>query len=376
MKVGLNLAYLVDDSGGSATYARRLIPHMLAAEPGLELTAWIGATAPASLTREPWADSVRWVRLPVRGIGSPWHLWHELVGIGVDARRRGIPVVHGLANLGPLVHPGVATVTTILDVIWVHHPEAASLRFRAMGRFVTPLVGRSSARIIAISEAARDDIAATLGFELEKFDITPLGVDSPRSSHREVDQGELAARLGLSSAPVVLCIAAKRTHKNLHGLLRAWASLPQPRPQLVLPGSPNDYELQLRALAAELGVTDSVRFLGWVSDEDREALYGVAECFVLPSFLEGFGLPVLEAMAHGVPVACSDIAALREVAAGAAVLFDPGVPDSIAAAVSRILADRALARELVERGHERCRLFTWERTAAATLASYRNATRR
>ena len=106
-------------------------------------------------------------------------MWHELVGIGLDARRRKIDLVHGLANLGPLVHPGVVTVTTILDVIWVHHPEAAGLLFRAIGRTVTPSVARSSARVIAISKAARDDIAATLRLDVEKFDVTPLGIDLP-----------------------------------------------------------------------------------------------------------------------------------------------------------------------------------------------------
>lgn len=373
MKVGLNLVYLTADSGGSGTYARKLIPHLLEVDPGLELTAWIGATAPAWLTEQPWSGEVRWIRLPVPGVGNVWHLWHELAGIGLDARRRNIDVVHGLANIGPLAHPGVATVTTILDVIWVHHPEAATLRFRMMGRLVTPLVGRSSARIVAISEAARDDVASTLGLDPRKFDVTPLGIDVPAGGPAAMCSPGLAAQLQLGERPLVLCVAAKRAHKNLHSLVRAWALLPAPRPLLVLPGSPTPYEERLRALVQELDLQDCVRLVGWISDEDLRWLYEAASCFALPSRLEGFGLPVLEAMARDVPVACSDIPVFREVAGDAAMLFDPLSPESIAESVRRILGEADLARELVQAGRRRCAKFTWQATAQATLESYRRA---
>ncbi len=378
LRVGFNLAYLVEDSGGSGTYARRLLPHLMLAEPGIELTAWVGTTAPDWLGREAWSQEIRWIRLPVPGLGTPWHLWHELAGIGLDARRRGLDLVHGLANLAPLVHPGVASVATILDVIWIHHPQATDARFRAVMGTLVPLVGRRSTRIIAISEAARDDIAATLRLNVKKFDVTPLGISQEPTPAANVDAGSVRTRLGLGPEPIVLCVAAKRAHKNLHGLIRALALLNDGtddafRAQLVLPGSPNAYEAELRELARRLGVERSVRFPGWISDADLEELYRIASCFVLPTFQEGFGLPVLEAMVRGLPVACSDIPALTEVVGQAALLFDPHDPDSIAHAIERILGDRALADDLVERGRERCRMFTWERTARATLASYRHA---
>ena len=365
LKVGLNLAYLVEDSGGSGTYARQLLPHMLLADRDVELTAWIGTT-------EPWAAEVRWIRLPVPGLGTPWHLWHELAGIGLDARRRGLDVVHGLANLGPVVHPGLATVVTILDVIWIHHPEATSPRFRAVMGTLAPLVGRRSTRILAISRAARDDIATTLHLDVEKFDVTPLGILPPPPIQVPPDPRVVRDRLGLGPEPIVLCVAAKRAHKNLHGLIRAIALLDSPV-QLALPGSPNDYERELRALALELGVEGRVRFPGWISDADLEDLYRAASCFVLPSFQEGFGLPVLEAMARGVPVACSDTSSLPEVAGDAALYFDPVDERSIAGQLQRLLSDDVLARDLAARGTRRCEQFTWRRTAELTLRSYRRA---
>jgi glycosyltransferase involved in cell wall biosynthesis len=380
LRVGLNLAYLVEDSGGTGTYARQLIPSMLQAEPGVEITAWIGTTAPVWLAQEPWAQEVRWVRLPVPGLGSPWHLWHELAGIGFDAARRKLDVLHGLAYLAPLVHPSVASVVTILDVIWVHHPEATGRRFQLVMGALAPAVGRRADRIIAISRAARDDISATLSLDIEKFDVTPLGIAPAPAPRASFDSAALRRRLELGPEPIVLCVAAKRAHKNLHGLIRAFALLDEhagsPAAQLVLPGSANDYERELQALARELGIEDRVRFAGWVSEEDLEDLYAAAECFVLPTFREGFGLPVLEAMARGVPVACSDIPALSEVAGDAALLFDPNDPASIERAIARLLEDRRFANELVERGRERCHAFTWERTAQATLVSYRRALER
>jgi glycosyltransferase involved in cell wall biosynthesis len=379
LRVGFNLAYLVEDSGGSGTYARQLLPHLLRLEPELELTAWVGSTAPQWIAREPWAQEVRWVRLPVPGVGTPWHLWHELIGIGLDARRRRLDLVHGLANLAPIVHPGIASVSTILDVIWIHYPEATGMRFRMVMGTLAPLVGRSATRIIAISQAAREDISQTLRLDYDKFDVAPLGIEPPSSTEAtEPERQALRERLGLDARPLVLCVAAKRRHKNLHGLIRALGVIARRSPgdpplQLVLPGSSNEYEQELRELAQQLGIEDSVRFPGWISDDELNVLYDLASCFVLPTLIEGFGLPVLEAMARGVPVACSEIPVLSEVAGDAAALFDPNDADSIAATIERLIADPTYARQLAERGRERCRLFSWERTARATLASYGRA---
>jgi glycosyltransferase involved in cell wall biosynthesis len=212
-----------------------------------------------------------------------------------------------------------------------------------------------------------------LGIPSEKFDVTPLGIAPTHAAGGARGEFAMRQRLGLRDGPLVLCVAAKRAHKNLDGLIRAMSRLPAPRPLLVLPGSPSSYEAELRELAAELDIAGDVAFPAWIDQEDLEALYAAAACFVLPSFQEGFGLPILEAMARGVPVACSNTSSLPEVAGDAALLFDPGDPSAIAAKVERLLSDRALAAELVVRGHARCQLFTWRRTAELTLESYRRA---
>jgi glycosyltransferase involved in cell wall biosynthesis len=163
-------------------------------------------------------------------------------------------------------------------------------------------------------------------------------------------------------------VSAKRPHKNLPRLIEALAGIDD-RPVLVMPGYPTQHDAELRDLAARLGVADDVRLLGWVSDADLEGLYALADAFAFPTLFEGFGLPVLEAMARGVPVACSDLPVLREVAGDAAVMFDPRDVSAIRSAIVQVLSGGADTAA----GRERAARFTWERTAELTVASYERA---
>ena len=138
----------------------------------------------------------------------------------------------------------------------------------------------------------------------------------------------------------MLCVAQKREHKNLANLIRAVAGL-EDDVELVLVGSATPHEAELRALAVELGVADRIRFPGWLSDAQLEGLYRLATVFVLPSLEEGFGLPLLEAMRRGVPVACSNVSSLPEVVGNAAALFDPLDVDDMRAVIGGVLADPA-----------------------------------
>ena len=171
-----------------------------------------------------------------------------------------------------------------------------------------------------------------------------------------------------------LSLSAKRPHKNLLALIGALARIPaEDRPVLVMPGYPTAHEAELRGRASALGVSDDVRFPAWVSNAELEGLWSIARAFVFPSLYEGFGLPVLEAMARGVPVACSNASSLTEVAGHAALLFDPHEEGEIAAALRRLLEDEALCERLRALGVAQAAQFTWERTARLTLDSYARA---
>ena len=142
---------------------------------------------------------------------------------------------------------------------------------------------------------------------------------------------------------------------------------------LIVPGYPTQYEGELQEQIDAAGLGERVRLLGWVDDELLDGLYRAADCFVFPSLAEGFGLPVLEAMLRGTPVACSNATSLPEVAGDAALLFDPLDVEAIAVSIRRILEDRELADRLRAAGLERAQRFSWEETARQTLASYRKA---
>ncbi len=189
-----------------------------------------------------------------------------------------------------------------------------------------------------------------------------------------LSEAELRGRLGLGERTVVLSLSAKRPHKNLVALIGAMARIPaERRPLLVLPGYPTAHEAELRERALAVGAREDVRFLDWLSGEEFEGLWRVAGAFVYPSLYEGFGLPVLEAMARGVAVACSNASSLPEVAGDAALMFDPHDEGAIARAIERLLSDPAEAERLRGRGLERVREFTWGRTARLTLESYRRS---
>jgi glycosyltransferase involved in cell wall biosynthesis len=368
----LNLIFLGERAGGVGRYARELPGALLAAEPQTEVHVFVSRDAPADLRREPWAGSVRWVTVPVTLDGSPTHVPAEYLALPAMARARRLDVLHSPANTGPAITPGTASVVSVLDLIWWHRPEeweASTRVHRTMRRRVDRAVRRAD-RIFAISHAAAEDLSKTLDLPRERIEVTPLGVRQP--AVRPIAEETLRAQLDLNATRVLLCVAQKRPYKNLHRLVRALPSLAEDV-VLVLPGSPTAYEGQLRALARELGIAERVRFPDWVSEEELEGLYALSSAFVLPSLIEGFGLPVIEAMLRGAPVACSKIPVLTEVAADAALTFDPECQEDIDAAIRRLLDDRTLAQTLAGRGRARAQLFTWQRTGKLSLAGYRRA---
>lgn len=373
LRVGLNLVFMGERSGGAGRYALELPGALLAAEPETEVHVFVSREAPQALREAPWAQAVRWVTLPVRPGRSLIHEPVQFAALPPLARMRRLDVLHSPANTGPVIAPGLASVISLLDLIWLHRGAEweASVRAQRMMRLLVAHCVRHADGIFAISEAAAEDFVRTLGIDRQRIHVTPLGVHL-RSAVPGTAEGELRERLDLGAARVLLCVAQKRPYKNLGRLVIALAELDEDV-VLVLPGSQTPYESELRALAIKLGVAHRVRFPPWLSDQDLDGLYALADAFVLPSLIEGFGIPVLEAMAHGTPVACSRVSALSEVAGDAALLFDPERQEELTAAVRRLLGDRELARQLSARGLERAKQFSWRRTGAASLEGYRRA---
>ncbi len=371
--IGLNLVFLVPGAtGGMEVYARELIPALLAAAPELRFTAFINREA-ATAGDGPWGELLPAVPVPVHARKRvQWVLGEQTLLPALAARAR-IDLVHSLASTAPLWGP-FRRVTTVHDLIYARFPDAhPGLRDRGM-RLLVPAAVRRSQRVLADSQSTRTDLIELLGVAPERIDVAPLGL-APIRRDIAVSEAQTRARLQLGERAVLLSLSAKRPHKNLLALISALALIAaERRPLLVLPGYPTWHEAELRARAAELGVAEDVRLLDWVSPAELEGLWALARAFVFPSLYEGFGLPVLEALARGVPVACSDASSLPEVAGEAALMFDPHDPRAIAGAIEALLSLEERERtRMCALGIARAQQFTWQRTARATLDSYARA---
>ena len=372
MHVGLNLIFLVPGyTGGTETYARELIPELARAAPHARFTAFVSREAAADADA-PWNTKIESVTVPVHARRRLDWVRGEQLLLPRLAARAGVEIVHSLANTAP-GWGRFARVVTIQDL---HHrlvPEAHQGVLALGMRGLVSLAARRTDRVISPSVATAGDVRRLLGVRPERIDVVPLGIGTTARAQPEAEP-QLRAELGLDARPIVLCVAAKRAHKNLARLIEAVARLaPERRPQLVLAGYATPHQAELETLARQLGLERDVRFPAWVPEPQLEGLYAAATAFVLPSLHEGFGLPVLEAMARGLPVACSAQSALAEVAGDAALTFSPESAAEIAAAIEQIVGDADLRTRLREAGLRRAAQFSWAACARGTLVSYERA---
>jgi glycosyltransferase involved in cell wall biosynthesis len=370
-RIGINAVFLEPRMGGLDTYVRALVPELVRLAPAVRFSVFCNPRGREYLEREGWAREVELITHPLLGRRGLKAIG-ELTLLGALAGRR-VDLLHSVALTAPLRTRAV-NVVTLADVTWIVAPDPGEAGTIRLWRAVVPPVARRADRLIALSEAGAEHVVEHLRVPRERIDVVPL---APGVSERTAPtpEGELRARLRLGEGAVILSVSAKKVHKNLERLIRAMATVVERRPDalLVLPGNPTKHELELRELAAELGIAANVAFPEYVDAADLEGLYALARCFVFASINEGFGIPILEAMRRGVPVACSRASALPEVAGEAARYFDPFDVADIAGALIDVLCDPALAERLVALGSERQAAFTWEATARGTLESYARA---
>jgi len=269
---------------------------------------------------------------------------------------------------------GCPTLVTIHDLIpWVLPDALPKPALAPVYRACVRSAARSADHVIADSLATREDLVQRLKVSVADVSTIPLAAGS---RFRPVDATALRERLGLDR-PYLLYMGSNKPHKNLVRLVRAWARVSQgvrERFQLVVAGFEDARYPEARQMAATLGLQRSVRWLGAVENEDLPALYSGALGVVNPSLYEGFGLPVLEAMACGTPVACAQTSSLIEVAGEAALTFDPRDERQMAEAIERLCREPALRQELARAGLSRAAGYSWEATARQTLALYRRLT--
>ncbi|MGQ9501271.1 MAG: glycosyltransferase family 4 protein [Anaerolineae bacterium] len=285
-------------------------------------------------------------------------------------RRAGVSVYHSPYYLMPY-WPGVPCVLTCHDIIPLLFPCYFTAWQRLVFRLTHMLALRAATIVLSVSRTTRDDLVYHLGVATTKIVVTPSATDE-RFRPQPLPEIERVRRSYALPAHYVLYVGSNKPHKNLVRLVQAWAEVAPHFPDvcLVIAGPWDARYPQARQMVETLGIQARVVFLGAVADDDLPTLYSGACCFVFPSLYEGFGLPVLEAMACGTPVACSNVASLPEVAGDAALLFDPREVEWIRAALVQLLRDGDLREELAIRGRKQAMSFSWERTAAMVSEQY------
>lgn len=371
MRIGLNLLYLVPgETGGSEIYARELVPELASLSRG-PLFLFAAPELADEMSRDPWADGLHVVRLPVSGRTRVRRAAAEQALLPVAAARARVDVLHSLATTSPALSRA-PSVVTVHDLIYKRFPDAHRGALTTGMSVLVPLAVRRATRVIAISQAVKDDIVHFLGAPAGKIDVVPHGPGA--EPVRPTPEAELRQRLRLGDSPIVFSPSARRAHKNLDRLIEAFARLAtEPRPILVVPGYETGAEAQLAHRARALGVEQRLRLTGWLEPADLEGLYRAAAFVAFPSLAEGFGLPVVEAMRRGAPVLCSTAPALLELADGAALMVDPLSVDDLAGAMARLLRDEVLRAELAGLGRARASRLSWRKAAESTVGSYARA---
>ncbi len=297
--------------------------------------------------------------------------FHQLL-FSLSLKRHSLDIFHSPHFVYPLFvsSPSVVTIHDLIPLVFPASMRSSVARtyYRRANK---KAIGKAE-RIIAVSESTKRDIQKVFGVAGEKIALIPNGVaDSFKVISNEASLDGIKKRCRIRSK-YILNVGNPKPHKNWTGLVEAFAALDEGFSdyQLVLVGSSDPRFPQVVRLIKRLGLEDRVMITGFVSEKDMVLLYNAAEMFVFPSLYEGFGLPVLEAMACGTPVVSSNTSSLPEVVGDAGILFDPNDKTDLVKGIEMVLSNEELRQDLLRRGLERIRHFSWTGTAQQTLEVY------
>ncbi|MDX2141054.1 MAG: glycosyltransferase family 1 protein [Chloroflexota bacterium] len=331
--------------------------------------------AGAQRTQLPTAPAPRFEWRPTRitpvNLARLWHRLH--LPLLVETFTGQVDLYHATDFTLPPTLPGTRTLLTVHDLSFVRVPETASPRLKAYLDVVVPRSCRRADHILADSQATKDDLVELYQLPSDKITVLLSGVDA-RFQHVADRQMRAAVRekYKLGQQPYIFAIGTVQPRKNYSRLIEALAQLRE-RGQdlmLVIAGGKGWLEDPIYQTLDTLRLRDQVRFIGFADDADLPALYSEARCLAFPSLYEGFGLPILEAMACGTPVITSNVSSMPEAAGDAALLVSPTDVNAITAALAQVLSNDNLRQSLVERGYRQATRFTWDTSARQLQSVY------
>ena len=367
MKIALNLLYLIPGVvGGTETYARSLITALGRLDEDHEYTVYVNRES-AELDITP-ADNFTRVVCPVVAMKRAYRYGWEQAILPLQLRQTKPDLVHSLGYVGPIAS-SKPQVVSVHDVNYLGHSgRRTPVGRRAFQFFVEKTVKRAS-HVITISKFSRGEIMRHLGVPEDRVSVVYCAarerpVDATGAGH----ESEVVKNV---TQPFMMAFSSLSAHKNIARLIAAFARISSEVPHsLVLIGHMPEKSAAIRAELERAG-DNRIHFTGFIPDEDVDALMRRASLFVFPSLYEGFGLPILDAQKAGVPIACSNVAALPEVAGEGAILFDPLSVDDMAQKLRRSLLDADLRETLSEKGRANVQKFSWDTAAQETMDIYK-----
>lgn len=369
-QIGLNAHLLSGQAGyrraGIHGYIANTLQALPAADPGLRYTVFVGDGAPPP---DP-AFTIRQAALPTANPALRI-LWEQAIQ---PWQLGGLDLLHGMAFVNPLLTRKPAVVT-IYDLSFMLHPERLSASRRRYLQTLTHITAQRARRILAISASTAHDVEHLLGVPRDRIDVALPGVGPQFAPLPATAIDDFRARLGLPPR-FLLHLGTLEPRKNLTLLLTAFARLPEAlraETPLILVGGKGWGLDEVRATIVRLGMEKHVRLEGYAPDDDLPLWYNAATALVFPSVYEGWGLPVVEALACGTPVVVSDTSSLPEAAGDAGLKLNPHRVDDWTTGLERALTDTAWRATARTRGLAHAATFTWEATARAHAACYRRA---
>jgi len=365
MRIGFDARMI--DWTGVGTYSYNLVKSLIEIDKENEYILFCDKR---SISQVPSADNFS-KRIISESVFSPSHQ----LFFSITLRKQELDIFHSPHFISPLFLscPSVITINDLIPLMFP--PSMPSKIGQIYYRRTNNKAIRKAGKVITVSESTRRDIIENFNISEKKVQIIYDGVGEEFDIIKNKNLINRAKERNKISSPYLLNVGNPKPHKNWIRLIKAFASLGSivKDHQLVLVGSPDPRYPEITRAIKQLRLEDKVIITGFVKENDMALLYNAADALIFPSLYEGFGLPVLEAMACGTPVVCSNTSSLPEVAGDAALMVDPADKESIAEGIKRILSDKKLRQSLSEKGLKRKGLFSWTKTAQQTLDVYNKA---